>query len=103
MFDSLSLPTHVLIHLLPSLSLRSFAAKGCDECDIKRRVPIACTEHRHPQPRPPPPWLPPKSDQGLQQGGAFVFEGEELLFQHYDPSTGAHVDLDTVLKVALTA
>ena len=49
------------------------------------------------------PWLPPKSDQGLQQGGAFVFEGEELLFQHYDPSTGAHVDLDTVLKVALTA
>lgn len=49
------------------------------------------------------PWLPPTSDQGLQQGGAFVFEGEELLFQHYDPSTGAHVDLDTVLKVALTA
>jgi hypothetical protein len=33
------------------------------------------------------PWLPPKSDQGLQQGGAFVFEGEDLLFSHYDPSS----------------
>ena len=49
------------------------------------------------------PWLPPKSDQGLQQGGAFVFEGEKLLFQHYDASTGAHTDLDTLLNVALKA
>ena len=47
------------------------------------------------------PWLPPKSDQGLQQGGAFVFEGESLLFQHFDPSTGAHADLDDVLRAAL--
>ena len=49
------------------------------------------------------PWLPPKNDQGLQQGGAFVFAGEDLLFQHYDPSTGAHADLNTVLEVALKA
>jgi len=47
------------------------------------------------------PWLPPKSDQGLQQGGAFVFQGEELLFQHYDPSTGAHAELDLVVRAAL--
>ena len=47
------------------------------------------------------PWLPPKSDQGLQQGGAFVFEGDKLLFQHYDPSTGAHVDLDDLLQAAV--
>ena len=47
------------------------------------------------------PWLPPKSDQGLQQGGAFVFEGDKLLFQHYDPSTGAHVDLDDLLRAAV--
>ena len=47
------------------------------------------------------PWLPPKSDQGLQQGGAFVFDGAELLLGHYDPSTGAHVKLDEVLRVAL--
>ena len=48
------------------------------------------------------PWLPPKSDQGLQQGGAFVFEGAELLFQHFDPSTGAHADLSSVLGAALS-
>lgn len=49
------------------------------------------------------PWLPPLSDQGLQQGGAFVFQGEELLFSHYDPSTGAHADLDSILNAALRA
>ena len=47
------------------------------------------------------PWLPPKQDQGFNQGGAFVFEGEELVFSHYDPSTGAHVDLDLLLEQAL--
>mmetsp|Transcript_157808 Transcript_157808/g.278612 ORF Transcript_157808/g.278612 Transcript_157808/m.278612 type:complete len:151 (+) Transcript_157808:512-964(+) len=47
------------------------------------------------------PWLPPKSDQGLQQGGAFVFEGSKLLFSHFDPSTGAHADLEDVLKAAI--
>mmetsp|Transcript_25050 Transcript_25050/g.42844 ORF Transcript_25050/g.42844 Transcript_25050/m.42844 type:complete len:157 (-) Transcript_25050:406-876(-) len=46
-------------------------------------------------------WLPPKNDQGLQQGGAFVFEGDTLLFGHYDPSTGAHADLDDVLRAAI--
>jgi len=46
------------------------------------------------------PWLPPKSNQGLQQGGAFVFEGSTLLFGHYDPSTGAHADLEEVLQAA---
>jgi len=48
------------------------------------------------------PWIPPKLDQGLQQGGAFVFEGPELLFQHFDPSTGAHADLTSVLEAALS-
>ena len=47
------------------------------------------------------PVIPPKLDQGLQQGGAFVFEGDKLLLGHYDPSTGAHVDLDEVLRAAL--
>ena len=47
------------------------------------------------------PWIPPKPEQGFQQGGAFVFEGEQLLFQHYDPSTGAHADLDVLLQAAL--
>ena len=48
------------------------------------------------------PWLPPKLEQGLQQGGAFVFDGPELLFQHFDPSTGANADLTAVLEAALS-
>ncbi len=47
------------------------------------------------------PWLPPKSDQGLQQGGALVFEGATLLYRHDDPATGAHADLNEVLNAAL--
>ena len=47
------------------------------------------------------PWLPPKSDQGLQQGGVFVFEGQELVFSHYDPSTGAHAELEDVIAAAV--
>jgi len=46
------------------------------------------------------PWLPPKSDQGFQQGGAFVFKGSKCVFGHRDPATGAHVDLNRVLDVA---
>lgn len=49
------------------------------------------------------PWIPPKLDQGLQQGGAFVFRGKDMVFGHRDPSTGAHVDLAKVLEVALAA
>lgn len=46
------------------------------------------------------PWLPPKSDQGLQQGGTFVFEGRKAVFEHYDEATGAHADLADVLRAA---
>ena len=46
------------------------------------------------------PWLPPKADQGLQQGGAFVFKGRTPLFAHYDESTGAHAELGDVLRAA---
>ena len=47
------------------------------------------------------PWIPPKLEQGLQQGGMFVFKGGNELFSYFDPSTGAHADLNTVLAVAL--
>mmetsp|Transcript_9912 Transcript_9912/g.13800 ORF Transcript_9912/g.13800 Transcript_9912/m.13800 type:complete len:82 (-) Transcript_9912:269-514(-) len=47
------------------------------------------------------PWIPPKLEQGLQQGGTFVFNGKDEVFQHYDPSTGAHADLSEVLSAAL--
>jgi len=49
------------------------------------------------------PWIPPKLDQGLQQGGTFVFDGSVEAFAHYDPSTGAHADLNAVVTAALAA
>jgi len=46
------------------------------------------------------PWIPPKLEQGLQQGGVVVFDGEETLYERKDPSTGAHAPLDIVLNIA---
>ena len=46
------------------------------------------------------PWIPPKLEQSLQQGGAFVFRGREAVLEHYDESTGAHVELAALLKAA---
>lgn len=48
------------------------------------------------------PWIPPKLDQGYQQGGAFVFKGAETLYGRKDPATGDHVDLNLLLNVALS-
>ena len=51
-------------------------------------------------------WLPPpppeesglgRFDYGMQQGGVLVFQGANLLYEHRDPSTAAHADLDEVL------
>lgn len=47
------------------------------------------------------PWLPPKADQSLQQGGAFVWVGDTLRFTHFDESTGDHVDLVDLLQAAI--
>ena len=33
------------------------------------------------------PWIPPKPEQGFQQGGTFVFDGVEPRYRFYDPST----------------
>lgn len=38
--------------------------------------------------------------QALQQGGVVVFQGQELLWAHYDPATAAHADLKLVTRVA---
>ena len=40
------------------------------------------------------PWIPPKREQGFQQGGVFAFEGDECVYQFYDPSTGVHAPFD---------
>ena len=34
------------------------------------------------------------------QGGSFVFEGDAVLFEHYDESSGAHAGIDDILKAA---
>ena len=34
----------------------------------------------------------------MVQGGAFVFEGSETIFSHYDVSSGAHADLDELVR-----
>ena len=45
--------------------------------------------------------IPPKQAQALNQGGLFVFDGDDSVFVHYDASTGAHGDLDRAVAVAL--
>ena len=45
--------------------------------------------------------IPPKQAQAFNQGGLFVFDGEDSAFVHYDASTGAHGDLDKAVGVAL--
>lgn len=45
------------------------------------------------------PWLPPKADQGLQQGGVYVFDGDQVLLEHFDEATGAHIDPVKILEV----
>ena len=46
------------------------------------------------------PWIPPKLEQSLQQGGSFVFRGREAVFEHYDEATGAHAELADLLRAA---
>jgi len=43
-------------------------------------------------------WIPPKLEQGFQQGGVFAFDGPTTIFQHYDVSTGVHADLMSVMQ-----
>ena len=45
--------------------------------------------------------IPPKQSQAFNQGGLFVFDGDDSVFVHYDASTGAHGDLDRAVAVAL--
>lgn len=48
-------------------------------------------------------WIPPRLDQGLQQGGSLVFKGKQTLYKYKDPSAGAHVDINELLRVALNS
>lgn len=46
-------------------------------------------------------YLPPKQEQAFQQGGVFVFQGENTVFAHYDASAGAHLEVATAVERAL--
>lgn len=46
------------------------------------------------------PWQPPKSNQALQQGGLYVFDGTRTLLAHKDVATGVHADFAEVIAVA---
>jgi hypothetical protein len=45
-------------------------------------------------------FIPPKQDQAFNQGGTFLFDGNDTIFAHYDESTGAHSDIDQVMRLA---
>jgi len=49
------------------------------------------------------PWTPPRLDQGYQQGGCFVFQGENAIYGYKDPATGAHADLNKIVGIALAS
>jgi hypothetical protein len=43
---------------------------------------------------------PKVMERTMVQGGTFVFDGAEEIFAHYDASSGAHADLDEVIRIA---
>ena len=43
---------------------------------------------------------PKALERTMVQGGTFIFEGGECLFSHFDASSGAHADLDEVVRLA---
>ena len=45
-------------------------------------------------------YIPPKLEQGMAQGGTFLFHGANTVYAHYDQSTGAHADIVSVLSLA---
>lgn len=48
------------------------------------------------------PWIPPNQGQSRQQGGTYIFKGRECMYEHKDVATGAHANLDEVVRRALS-
>jgi hypothetical protein len=53
------------------------------------------------RPGPYKPLMPKSIEATLVQGGSFVFEGTQTLFEHYDESSGVHASIDDLVKAAL--
>ena len=45
-------------------------------------------------------YIPPSQDQAFNQGGTFLFDGDETVLAHYDESTGDHCDIQEAIDLA---
>ena len=45
-------------------------------------------------------WIPPKQDQAFNQGGIVIFKGQKAIWVWRDPATGAHANMEEVIKIA---
>lgn len=48
-------------------------------------------------------YIPPKQSQALQQGGVFIFQGEDTAFAHYDAAVGTHLEVQVAIDRAIEA
>lgn len=46
-------------------------------------------------------YIPPKIEQSTNHGGTFIFNGEDLVFAHYDESPGTHADTFEAVETAI--
>ncbi|KAL7488818.1 hypothetical protein ACHAW6_014446 [Cyclotella cf. meneghiniana] len=46
-------------------------------------------------------YIPPKIEQSTNHGGTFIFNGENVIFAHYDESPGTHADTYEAVTIAL--
>ena len=46
-------------------------------------------------------YIPPKMEQSTNHGGTFIFNGENVVFAHYDESPGTHADTYEAVSIAI--
>lgn len=54
------------------------------------------------KPGPYKPLMPNSIEATLVQGGSFVFDGNRVLLEHFDESSGAHISVEDLLDAALS-
>ncbi|KAL9189424.1 hypothetical protein ACHAXT_009099 [Thalassiosira profunda] len=48
-------------------------------------------------------YIPPKLEQSTNHGGTFIFNGDDVVFAHYDESPGTHADTCEAVEMAIEA
>lgn len=46
-------------------------------------------------------YIPPKIEQSTNHGGTFIFNGDNVVFAHYDKSPGTHADTNQSVELAI--